>query len=382
MGVDFEFQMTPGAEAPAGMHIYLPQFRALCMADIATHTMHNVLTLRGALVRDPRLWAQYFTEAIELYGYRTDIEFGSHQWPTWGQADVIEFLSLQRDMYAYLHDQTLHLLNQGLTGSEIAEQLVLPPALENSWSARGYYGSVSHNVKAIYQRYMGFFDGNPARLWPHAPEESAKRYVEAMGGLDSVLSQARRAFDTGDLRWAATSLDNAVFANPSNTTAKELLAETLDQLGFGSENATWRNFFLSGAKELRGGNLGTPTVANSPDVVAQLSIGQTFDALAIAVDGSAAWDLDLSLDRIFTDQDRTFRTTLRNGVFIAVEKQPSKKAPVTIHLAKALLPLFLMGQVEKAVSAGATIDGDAAVLHSLLGSLRPGNPAFAIVTPE
>jgi alkyl sulfatase BDS1-like metallo-beta-lactamase superfamily hydrolase len=381
-GVDFEFQMAPGAEAPAEMHFYLPQFRALCMAENASHNLHNLLTLRGALVRDPRLWSQYLTHAIELFGDRTDVEFGSHHWPTWGQDEITEFLSLQRDLYAYLHDQTLHLLNQGLTGPEIAEKMVLPPALEDAWHAHGYYGSVNHNVKAIYQRYMGFFDGNPSRLWPHPPEESAKRYVEAMGGLEAVLTQGKTAFDAGDFRWAATILDHAVFAAPTNIAAKTLLAATLDQLGFGSENATWRNFFLSGAEELRGNNFGTPTIANSPDVVAQLSITQVFDAIAIAVDGPAAWDLDLSLDWVFTDQNRSFHTTLHNGVFVAVEKQPSEEAQVTISLAKSLLPLFLTGQVEKAVAAGAVIQGDTSVIKTLLGSLQPGDRAFAIVTPD
>ena len=181
-GVEIEFQMAPGTEAPAEMHFSFPRYRALCMAENATHTLHNLVTLRGALVRDPHIWATYLTEAIETFADRTDVVFASHHWPTWGSDRIVEYLSTQRDLYAYLHDQTLRLLNQGLTGAEIAEVIELPPSLEQAWNARGYYGSVSHNVKAIYQRYLGWFDGNPARLWPHPPAALAARYVKALGG--------------------------------------------------------------------------------------------------------------------------------------------------------------------------------------------------------
>ena len=212
-GVEIEFQMAPGTEAPAEMHFYFPRYRALCMAENATHTLHNLLTLRGALVRDPHVWSQYLTEAIETFGSKTDAVFSSHHWPTWGAGRIVGFLSTQRDLYAYLHDQTLRLLNQGYTGTEIAEMLELPPALQASWNTHGYYGSVSHNVKAIYQRYMGWFDGNPARLWAHTPSNLASRYVDAIGGIDRVVEVARTAFDAGDFRWAATLLDHAVFAD-------------------------------------------------------------------------------------------------------------------------------------------------------------------------
>ncbi|MBG6226117.1 alkyl sulfatase BDS1-like metallo-beta-lactamase superfamily hydrolase [Arthrobacter sp. CAN_A2] len=299
-GVEIEFQLAPGTEAPAEMHFYFPRYRALCMAENANHTLHNLLTLRGALVRDPRVWVQYLTEAVELFSDRTDVEFGSHHWPTWGRDEIVDFLCTQRDLYAYLHDQTLRLINRGLNGAEIAEEITLPPSLENAWNARGYYGSVNHNVKAIYQRYMGWFDGNPARLWPHVPEQAAPRYVAAMGGLDAVIGQARTAFDGGDFRWAAMLLDHAVFADPANGEAKGLLADTLEQLGYGSENGTWRNFFLSGAAELRGQNFGSPTVV-SPDMLGQLSIEQFFDAIAIRIDGPKAWDLDVAIDWTFTD---------------------------------------------------------------------------------
>src|SRR5215217_8182729 len=268
-GVEIEFQMAPGTEAPAEMHFYFPRYRALCMAENATHNLHNLLTLRGALVRDPHVWSGYLTEAIDRFTDKVDVAFASHHWPTWGQDRVIEFLSTQRDLYAYLHDQTLRLLNQGYTVVEIAEMIELPPALTNSWSTHGYYGSVSHNVKAIYQRYMGWFDGNPARLCPHPPAEQAQRYVAAIGGLDRVVELAQRAFDDGDFRWAATLLDHAAFTDAAHAGVRELYADTLEQLAYGAENATWRNFFLAGTTELRQGSFGTPTQTASPSILGQ-----------------------------------------------------------------------------------------------------------------
>lgn len=263
-GVEIEFQMAPGTEAPAEMHFYFPRFRALCMAENATHNLHNLLTLRGALVRDPRAWSGYLTEAIDTFADRTDVVFASHHWPTWGREKIVEFLSQQRDMYSYLHDQTLRLLNQGYTGVEIAEMFQLPPALQRAWHTHGYYGSVSHNVKAIYQRYMGWFDGNPGWLWPHPPEALAPRYVDALGGIDRVLELAREAFDAGDFRWAATLLDHAVFADSEHAAARGLYADTLEQLAYGAECATWRNFFLTGAAELRDGNPGSSGKSRRP----------------------------------------------------------------------------------------------------------------------
>jgi alkyl sulfatase BDS1-like metallo-beta-lactamase superfamily hydrolase len=377
-GVEIEFQMAPGTEAPAEMHFYFPRYRALCMAENATHTLHNLLTLRGALVRDPHVWATYLTEAIETFSGRADVAFASHHWPTWGSDRIAEFLSTQRDLYAYLHDQTLRMLNQGMTGAEIAEVIELPPALERAWNARGYYGSVSHNVKAIYQRYMGWFDGNPARLWPHPPAELATRYVAALGGVDAVVELARVAFDEGDLRWAATLLDHAVFASPDHAGARALYADTLEQLAYGAENGTWRNFFLSGATELREGNFGTPTQTSAPAIVAQLTPTQLLDAIAISVDGPKAWDLDLAFDLTFTDLDQNFRITLRNGVFVYVERAAASDAPLTVRLTKARMTALLGGD---STGPGVELDGDAGVLQALLGVLEQGDPGFNIVVP-
>jgi len=379
-GVQIEFQMAPGTEAPAEMHFYFPRFRALCMAENSTHNLHNLLTLRGALVRDPHAWSGYLTEAIDTFADRTDVVFASHHWPTWGRERVVEFLSLQRDLYAYLHDQTLRLLNQGHTGSEIAEALQMPPALDAAWHTHGYYGSVSHNVKAIYQRYMGWFDGNPARLWPHPPEALASRYVEAIGGIDRVVALAQHAFDTGDFRWAATLLDHAVFADSSHAGARALLADTLEQLAYGAENATWRNFFLSGTAELRDGNFGTATQTSSPTLMSALTAEQIFDGLAISVNGPRAWDLDLAIDVSLTDTDRNYRLALRNGVLVhrEVPADPAAAA-VNIKLDNAFrLLTAAMGDLD---SPGLEISGDTAALQQFLSVLDRPDPSFNIVTP-
>ncbi|GAA5096212.1 alkyl sulfatase dimerization domain-containing protein [Microbacterium yannicii] len=377
-GVEFEFQMAPGTEAPSEMHFYLPRYRALCMAENATHTLHNLLTLRGAVVRDPHIWSQYLTEAIERYGDEAEVVFASHHWPTWGNDAVNGFLAIQRDLYGYLHDQTLRLLNQGYNGAEIAELIQLPPALEASWSTHGYYGSVSHNVKAIYQRYMGWFDGNPARLWPHPPEALAERYVEAIGGVDRVVELAQTAFDAGDFRWAATLLDHAVFADADHAAARGLYADTLEQLAYGAENGTWRNFYLSGATELREGNFGTPTVTAAPLIIAQLTPEQLLDALAIRVNGPKAWDLDLAVDLTLTDLGRSFHLTLRNGVLIYVERDPDPATPLQLSLSKARLIQMAGGDTQ---SAGIEIRGEAGVLQQILGVLDEADPNFEIVLP-
>jgi alkyl sulfatase BDS1-like metallo-beta-lactamase superfamily hydrolase len=327
-------------------------------------------------VRDPHIWSAYLTEAIERFGDRSDVLFASHHWPTWGADRIRHFLGVQRDLYGYLHDQTLRGINRGFTGAEIAEEFELPPALVAEWSTHGYYGSVSHNVKAVYQRYMGWFDGNPARLWPHPPQPLAERYVAAIGGVDRVVELAQEAYDTGDFRWAATLLDHAVFADPGHDAAKALYADTLEQLAYGSENGTWRNFFLSGATELREGNFGTPTTPASPAILMQLSPEQLFDAVAIRVDGPRSWDLDLAFDITLTDLGRSFHLTLHNGVLVYVEREPSGDAPLHLTLTKPRLLRLVGGDTE---SDGLTVEGDLGVLTALVAVLDDGDPGFDIV---
>lgn len=382
-GIRMVFQMAPDTEAPSEFLIYLPDFKALCAAEDATHNLHNILTLRGAVVRDPHGWSKYLTETIDLFGDDVEVVFASHHWPTWGNERVVEFLSIQRDLYAYLHDQTLRMLNQGLVGAEIAEEITLPPALENAWSARGYYGSVSHNVKAVYQRYLGWFDGNPAHLWEHPPVERAMRYVDAIGGIGSVVDKARTAFETGDLRWAAELANHAVFAEPDHAEARNVLADTYEQLGYGSENGTWRDFYLSGATELRDGQFGTPTETNAPDVLGQLSPSMLFDAIAVRVNGPAAWDERLSLDIVLTDVAERYRLRLVNGV-LTYSARPQKGDPdATLTTTRQTLALVALGglSADALADAGVQLHGDATVLSRLTAVLDPGDKNFAIVTP-
>jgi alkyl sulfatase BDS1-like metallo-beta-lactamase superfamily hydrolase len=382
-GVRMVFQMAPDTEAPSEFLIYLPDFKALCAAEDATHNLHNLLTLRGAVVRDPHGRSKYLTETIDLFGDEVEIVFASHHWPTWGNQRVVQFLSTQRDLYAYLHDQTLRMMNQGLVGPEIAEEIALPPALENAWNARGYYGSVSHNVKAIYQRYLGWFDGNPAHLWEHTPVERAKRYVDAIGGTDAVVDKARAAFDTGDFRWAAELANHAVFAEPDHAAAREMLADTYEQLGYGAENGTWRDFYLSGATELRDGQFGTPTETTAPDVVGQLTPSMLFDAIAIQVNGPKAWAENLSIDVVLTDTDERYRLRLANGVLTYSGRPQKGGADATITTTRRELPVLAMGGVtaDGLASAGIEVSGDGSALSRLVGVLDPGDKDFAIVTP-
>ncbi|MGW6228800.1 alkyl/aryl-sulfatase [Cellulosimicrobium cellulans] len=382
-GVRMVFQMAPDTEAPSEMLVWFPDHKALCAAEDATHTLHNLLTLRGAVVRDPHVWSRYLTESIDLFAGEAEVVFASHHWPTWGTERIVEYLSLQRDLYGYLHDQTLRLLNRGLTGPEIAEQITLPPALENAWHARGYYGSVSHNVKAIYQRYMGWFDGNPAHLWEHPPVERARRYVELGGGADAVVATAQSAFDAGDYRWVAELLNHVVFAQPDHAAARELLADTYEQLGYGAENGTWRSFFLSGATELRDGPFGTPTATSAPDILAALTPTLLFDALAVQVDGPRAWDEVLSVDVVLTDSGERYRLWLRNGVLSYSAAPQRGDADATLTATSTALPVLATGAAtpDALAAAGVEVAGDAGVLARLTAVLDPGDPDFAIVTP-
>jgi alkyl sulfatase BDS1-like metallo-beta-lactamase superfamily hydrolase len=374
-GVRIIFQLTPGTEAPSEMNFYFPDKRALCAAENATHNLHNLLTLRGAVVRNPHTWAGYLTETIELYAGEADVVFASHHWPTWGQQQIRTFLTQQRDLYAYLHDQTLRLLNQGYTGSEIAEMMELPPALERAWNTRGYYGSVSHNVKAIYQHYMGWFDGNPAHLWELPPVEAAKKHVEYMGGASAIIERVKA--EDGNPRWAAQVLNYVVFADPGNVQARELLAGVYDSLGDGAENATWRNFFLQGAAELRGHLAKTKLDTTNPDMAMALTVGQVFDSIAIRVNGPKAWDETVCIDWHFTDLDKQVRLELSNGALIQTAPRDGEPAQLRLTLTKpAMLKMLATRRLD-----GITADGDQQVLATLLSLLDTPDKEFPIVTP-
>ncbi|MDA3628362.1 MBL fold metallo-hydrolase [Saccharopolyspora sp. WRP15-2] len=388
-GVRMIFQLTPGTEAPSEMNFLLPEHGVLLVAENANHTLHNVLTLRGAEVRDARAWAGYLTETIQLFGDRADVLVGSHHWPTWGRAELIRFLSEQRDAYAYLHDQTVRLMNRGLTGAEIAEELQeFPPSLAKAWHARGYYGSLSHNSKAVYQRYMGWFDGNPAHLWQHPPAESARRYVEFMGGADAVVDKARKSFADGDLRWVAEVLAHVLFSDPDHAAARQLQAETFEELGYGAENGTWRNFYLSGAWELRRDPEERRTTTGSANLamVPALSVEQLFQSWAVRLNGPEAAAHRILLRWEFTDLDETWTLLLANGVLTPIRGEaPRGEQPhCALRLERGVFDRILSGQADfpGSIAAGEVVpEGDDQALRTLLGLLEEPARSFPIALP-
>jgi alkyl sulfatase BDS1-like metallo-beta-lactamase superfamily hydrolase len=378
-GVRIRFQMTPGTEAPAEMNFLFPDHRALCMAENATHNLHNILTLRGAQVRDARIWSRYLAEAIELFADDADVAFASHHWPTWERGNIVRFLTEQRDLYAYIHDQTLRMLNQGYVGAEIAERIEMPPALDAAWHTHGYYGAVNHDVKAIYQRYLGWYDGNPAHLWQHPPEETAQRYTEILGGADAVLAKAKEYADKGDLRFAAELANHAVFAAPDNAEAKQLLASVFERLGHGAECATWRNNYLAGAAELRSGGPLPTVVAAAAGMAPAMTVTQLFDTIAIRIDGPRAWSEDLKINWYVTDDDggTRYRMELSNGALVHHPTKLRASADLSLTLTRAqLLGVLTGGSLD-----GIDTDGDASVLARLVALTEQPDPNFAIVTP-
>ncbi len=383
-GIQFEFQLTPGTEAPAEMNMYLPELKALCMAENATQMMHNVLTPRGAQVRDAKAWSQYLDDSLARYGDKADVLFAQHNWPTWGGERIRTFLADQRDMYAFLNDRTLHLLNQGLTPQEIADTITkLPGSLDQKWYTRGYYGSLSFNTRAVYQRYMGFYDGNPANLNPLPPVDTAKRTVEAMGGGAAVLEKIRKAMTSGDYRWAAQLGNQLLFAEPDNAEAHKAQAETLEQLGYQSENATWRNMYLTGAMELRNGVPPHAGTSVSVDMVRAMSPEMFFDYLAVRLDSDKAVNHDLTLNWTFEDLQKDFNLTLRNGV-LTHRAGLNPAADASVSLSKDTLEKISLKQLDfpTAMQKGLIkLQGNGKKLGELMGSLDTFGPQFNIVTP-
>ncbi|MNF42611.1 Metallo-beta-lactamase superfamily protein [compost metagenome] len=383
-GIEVQFQLTPGTEAPSEMNLYLPQLRALCMAENATQMMHNILTPRGAPVRDAKAWSQYLDSSLTRYGDKSDVLFAQHNWPTWGGERIRTFLADQRDMYAFLNDRTLHLLNQGLTPMEIAQNMQkLPGELENKWYTRSYYGSLSHNSRAVYQRYMGFYDGNPSNLNPLPPVETAKHYVEAIGGGAAVIGKMREAMTKGDYRWATQLGNQLMFAEPDNSEGRETQAQALEQLGYQSENATWRNMYLTAAMELRNG---VPPIAGSSvsaDMVRALTPDMFFDFLAIRLNSEKAVGHDLTLNWTFDDPNQAYNLTLRNGV-LTHRSGSNPQADASISMNKATLEQIALKQLDfpTAIQKGLVkLQGDGKKLGQLLGSLDTFSPQFNVVTP-
>ena len=375
-GIEIVFQVTPDAEAPAEMNFYFPKFRALCMAENCTCHLHNIYTPRGAQVRDAKSWSGYINEARDLFGRDAEVMFASHHWPRWGGAEIDVFLRKQRDLYKFIHDQTLRMANHGMNAPEIAEVLRLPPTLASEWYTRGFYGTVSHNAKAVYQRYLGWFDGNPAHLNPHPPVETGKRYVSVMGGAEAVMAEARRAQAEGDYRWGAQVLNHLVFADPDNEDARALQADLLEQMGYQSESGPWRDFYLMGAQELR-----TPIPASAkprqaaPGQLRNLPAESLLDSLSVRLNGEAAGALDLDLTVRFTGGEGVFTLKVENAV---LHHREGEGAPEVALSRDQLIDLVLGAAELKDVAAGQP--GEAA-LASLLSVLDRFDLWFGIVTP-
>ncbi|WP_075989600.1 alkyl/aryl-sulfatase [Vibrio fluvialis] len=383
-GVKMVFQYTPGTEAPTEMNTWFPDKKALWMAENSTNTMHNILTLRGAQVRDALKWSGYLQETIEMWGGDVKVKFQSHHWPMWGNADIVEYFKKQRDIYKYTHDQTVRLMNQGYTGEEISEIIKLPKSLENNWSTRGYYGTLRHNSRAVYQRYMGWYDGNPSDLNNLPPTNAAVKYVEYMGGESAAIQKAQADFDKGNYRWVAEVLKHVVFANPQSKKGKELLADAYEQLGYQSESGPWRSVYLQGAYELRNG---TPSAGGvqtaSPDIIKNMPPEMLFDYLAVRILPEKAEGKKFAINLNFTDLDEKYTLYLEDSVLIHTKKQ-ADKPNVTLTLTKSVLDDVQLGNVtlEKAIANGdIQLKGDKEVFKDFVGMLDRFNFWFNIVTP-
>ena len=332
-GVTLTFQVTPGTEAPAEMNFYLPQMRALFMAENANATMHNMLPARGALVRDAKGWSDYLTQSIRLYSDKSDVMFAAHGIPRWGSDVIRDFLSKHRDAYKYLHDQTVRLMNNGLTGSEIAEQLKLPDVLAQEWYNRGYYGTMSHNSKAVYQRYMGWYDANPASLNALPPVAAGTHYVEAMGGSDAAMTKAEAAMKAGEYRWAAMVLNHVVFADAQNVKAKSMLADVYTQLGYRAEAGTWRNVYLTGAQELRHGAIALPTPRPLALFLA-MPAAMMLDSAAVRLNAERATGKTIRINLVLSDVIEKHLITIENSVLIHEEGVTDDKADATVRMTR------------------------------------------------
>lgn len=383
-GVRMVFQMTPGTEAPVEMHTYFPDAKALWMAENTTNNMHNVLTPRGAQVRDALQWSKYIGEAIALYGDKSVVKFQSHHWPLWGQAQIVDYLKKQRAVYKYIHDQSVRMMNQGLTAEEIAEAIKLPPELESFWPGRGVYGTLKHNAKAVYQRYLGWYDANPANLDKLPPQPAAKKYVEYMGGSAAVLEKAKVDFAKGEYRWVAEAAKQVVFAEPDNVEAKNLLADTFEQLGYQAESGPWRSMYLQGAFELRNGKpVAGGAVTASPDVIRAMTPEMLFDYLAVRLNGERAAGKKLVLNYRFTDLGKDYALTVENGV-LTYEPKLDAAADVGLTMKKSALEDIQLGKAtleQKVASGELKFDGRPQAFGEFMGLLDKFDFWFDIVTP-
>ena len=385
-GVEIVFQLTPETEAPAEMHMFYPALRALNLAENATHNLHNLYPIRGAQVRDANAWAKYIDEARDRFGRGADVAFAQHHWPVWGTERVQEFLAAQRDLYKFLHDQTVRLMNHGFKAAEIAERLALPRGLAATWHVRGYYGTLSHNSKSVYQRYLGWYDANPASLDPLPPVERGGKYVEYMGGAAAALARACEDYARGEYRFVAEVMSHLVFADPANREARRLGADALEQMGYAAEAATWRNAYLLGALELRQGRPDTTARAPvSPDLVRSMTLDLFFDYLAVRLNGERADGERSVLNWIFPDLDRRYVLTLQNCALTYLAERQAERPDATITLARPVLDRLVLREltIEAALAQGlATIAGDPKPVVRLFGLLDDFALMFDVIEPR
>jgi alkyl sulfatase BDS1-like metallo-beta-lactamase superfamily hydrolase len=385
-GLEIVFQLAPETEAPAEMHMFYPQLGVLNMAENACPLLHNFIPLRGASARDPRIWAKYIGDAIAMYGPRTDVLIGQHHWPTWGREAILDHLEAQRDLYKHIHDQTLRYMRMGWRPAEIAEVIALPPGLAERWSVRSYYGTVSHNVKAVYQRYLSWYDGNPCNLHPLPPAPAAKKFVEYMGGATAVIARARADFAKGEFRWVAQVMKEVVFAEPANTEARALCADALEQMGYQAESATWRNAFLYGAQELRHGVFEVPARGlMAADTVRGISTDIFFDLLAVRLDPAKAAGQSMMVNWHFTDRGEKLALTLKHCTLTHRLGAFADGAAASITMTRASFDAMILGRLKipDALASGAIkIEGDGSRLAALFAMLdQPSGLMFDILTP-
>jgi alkyl sulfatase BDS1-like metallo-beta-lactamase superfamily hydrolase len=382
-GVRIVFQMVPNTEAPAEMIFYFPELKALCVAEDVNKTMHNIYTLRGTKARDALAWSKYVNELLDLFP-DTEVAFGSHTWPTWGKDRVARLITRQRDMYRFIHDEALRLANSGQKLDDLANAAYYPKALTEEYSTRGYYGSLSHNLRGAYSYYLGWYDGNPATLHRYPVVETARRYVAALGGADAVLAQARKAASAGDYRWAAELANHAVLADGSNMQARALQADALEQLGYQSENGVWRNEYLTAAKELRDGVKPVRLTTQGPDVARAMTLEQVFDLLAVRLNHAKVEGRDLGINFVFTDTGERYALELSNTVLNHTKGRVLSNPAATLSLSREALFRMLVAKVplNDLVKAGqARLEGDAGAIATVFGNLDTFNPSFGIATP-
>lgn len=385
-GLEFVFYMAPDSEAPSEMFFYIPAYHALCTAEDATHTLHNTYSLRGAKIRDPLAWSKYLNEVLYLWGNDVQVLFAPHHWPVWNKDSIVNHLKLQRDLYRFINDQTLHYANQGFTMDEIAEKVNLPDTLNHYWSNRSYYGTMNHNTKATYVKYLGWFSGNPATLHPLIPVEASKKYVDYMGGAAKIMEQAKKDYSEGNYRWVAEVMNHVVFAEPNNQEARNLEADALEQMGYQAESGPWRNFYLSGAKELRDGvqKGATPDTA-SPDTIRAMSTDLFFDYLGIKLDGLKAANTLLTLNFVFPDINEKYIVELNNGSLHHIKGYQSAKADATITINREVLNQIILKHKTVASTQANNelkIEGNQESLKQLLNLIDNFDFWFNIITPN